>query len=362
MSRRRRPRILFLAGLVLLAAAAAWLVYGWLLGPLYRPGMLRGGDGLREPLAPPPQGGAADRFRVTADIELYHTDVGRGPPVLVVHGGPGIPDARPWPGLETLGDRWRFVFYDQRGCGRSTHPIERLLGTSFWQRARELDRTLGLGAQLADIERIRRILGRDRIVLVGHSFGAFMAALYAAEMPSHVAGLVLVAPASLVVFPNQKHDLFATVGRLLTGESATEYDEFQRELFDFEGNFQKSEGELAALYGRFGAFYGRASGVDPRLVTPEPGVPAGGFMPFAVFLSMGRRHDYSAALRDVGAPVLVVHGERDIEPLAASEEMASWFPSARTVVVPGAGHFVQRDAPAELARRIGEFLAALPPW
>ncbi len=352
----------FLVGLVLLVAAAAWLVYGWLLGPLYRPGLVRDGGGLREPLAPPPQGVAADRFRVAADIELYHADVGRGAPVLVVHGGPGIPDPRPWPGLDALGERWRFVFYDQRGCGRSTHPIERLDGKSFWQRARELDRTLGLGAQLADIERIRRILGRDRIVLVGHSFGAFMAALYAAEMPEHVAGLVLVAPASLVVFPNERHDLFATVGRLLTGDSAKQYEAFQRELFDFEGNFAKSEGELAALYGRFGGFYGRATGIDPSLLTPEPGVPAGGFMPFAVFLGMGRRHDYSEALGAVTAPVLVVHGERDVEPLSASEEMASYFPRARTVVVPGAGHFVQRDAPAELARRLGEFLGALPPW
>ena len=41
----------------------------------------------------------------------------------------------------------------------------------------------------ATIERIRRILGRDRLTLVGHSFGAFLAAMYAAEFPDRVEAL-----------------------------------------------------------------------------------------------------------------------------------------------------------------------------
>ncbi len=53
-----------------------------------------------------------------------------------------------------------------------------------------LEQTLGISAQVADIERIRRILGEEKLIMVGHSFGGFLASLYAAEFPEHVARMV----------------------------------------------------------------------------------------------------------------------------------------------------------------------------
>jgi len=78
-----------------------------------------------------------------------------------------------------------------------------------------LIRALGIQAQVADIERIRKGLSVERLVLVGHSFGGFLAALYAAEFPGRVEKLVLVAPADLLRFPPPGGGLHERVKRLL---------------------------------------------------------------------------------------------------------------------------------------------------
>ena len=84
-----------------------------------------------------------------------------------------------------------------------------------------MDKTLGLGAQIADIERIRQIMGEDQLILVGHSFGGFLAALYAAEFPEHVKALILVAPAEMLVMPPDSGGLYEQVKPLLPDEYAS---------------------------------------------------------------------------------------------------------------------------------------------
>lgn len=69
------------------------------------------------------------------------------------------------------------------------------------------------------------------------------------------------------------------------------------------------------------------------------------------------RTDYSPRLGDVRLPTLLVHGERDAGvPLAAAQSAATLLPDARLVVAPGAGHWVQRDAPDLVLATIVGFL------
>src|SRR5207249_1585729 len=96
----------------------------------------------------------------------------------------------------------------------------------------ELERTLGIGAQVADIERIRHILGQKRLVLIGHSFGAFLASMYAAEFPEHVAGLVLVAPSGVLVLPGEA-DFFEVIGERLPKDQRDDYKGFLQDYFGF---------------------------------------------------------------------------------------------------------------------------------
>jgi pimeloyl-ACP methyl ester carboxylesterase len=78
-------------------------------------------------------------------------------------------------------------------------------------------------------------------------------------------------------------------------------------------------------------------------------------MVYAMYLSMGKRHDYSEALRRVTAPTLVVGGDDDLQPAAVDDAYARLIPNAERLTVSGAGHFFAGDQP-ELRRRAREFL------
>ncbi len=313
-------KLTILVGSVVLLVTLAAAAWHWFNSPLYRPGDVRAGKDLREPLAPPSQADARPGYwRVASDIELFHFEEGAGEPILTIHGGPGFVPAGPWPAGAILGADYRLVYYHQRGCGSSTRPIRSLPDQSFYQSMQALNRTLGLPAQVADIERIRRILGREKVILAGHSFGAFLAALYAAEFPEHVRAVIAVAPADLAVLPTPDGDLFAQIRQRLPAERLPEYEKFLAEYFDFQGAVKKSDDELAAMYRRFGTFYLAASPAAAQQAVGGTTMEGnGGMMPLAVYLSMGRRHDYRDAFRKVAAPVLVIHGRDDLQSAAWS--------------------------------------------
>jgi proline iminopeptidase len=344
--------VAIVAGLMLLLIAVM-SGYFWYMGerPLYEPGDVRTGEQLRAPLMPPAQSGDPNFWQVEEDIELYHFTQGDGRPLLVIHGGPGFPFTEPLPGLAPLADTYRFHYYDQRGSGRSTHPIDTFASNNYYQNVTTLDQTLGIGAQLADIERIRQILGEEKLILLGHSFGGFLASLYAAEFPEHVEALILVAPADVLVMPQEGDDLFTTVRNQLPAEQQAEYDAFIEEYLDYGNLFTHSEAELVSLNHEFAGYYEAATGTG----LPAQG-DAGGWMVQGMYLSMGVRHDYRAALAAVEAPVLVLHGMNDPQPEAVGRMYADAFPNASLQTLGNAGHFMFVEQPDLFAFVIGQFL------
>lgn len=117
-----------------------------------------------------------------------------------------------------------------------------------------LEQTLGLGAQIADIERIRRLLGDEKLILIGHSWGGFLASLYAAEFPDHVEALILVSPADVLArsVPQPSGGLFELVKQRLPAEKQANFDDFMAEYLSFGDIFTKSEADLVALNQEFG--------------------------------------------------------------------------------------------------------------
>jgi proline iminopeptidase len=352
-------KVLVIIGIVLIVSVAAVVLFFYFMGrPLYEPGMVRRGEGLRSSTVPPARSGDASFWDVENDIKLYHFAEGTGRNVLIVHGGPGYPTRNPWAGLKSLTGNYRFNYYDQRGCGKSTRPADRFSSPNFYENMRTLDKALGLGAQIADIERIRQILGEDKLVLVGHSFGGFLASLYAAEFPQRVEALVLVAPANLLVMPAEDGDLFEQIGKLLPEGMKHDYADFQRRYFDFGHIFAKSEADLVALNGEFPKYYAAALRAKNLPVPAASAVNEnGGWMVFAMYMSMGRRHDYRPALQGVKAPVLVVHGDSDLQPEKASRLYAESFPNSSFRVVQRAGHFVYDEQPQAFSEVVGKFLS-----
>lgn len=332
---------------------AAW----WMMQqPLYQPGMVRAGQNLRAPLTPPAQSGDPDFWQVEQDIRLYHFSRGEGRNVLIIHGGPGMPFREPMLGLEPLTGEYRFHYFDQRGSGKSTRPIDHFSSQNMVENMTALDGALGLGAQIADIERIRQILGEEKLILIGHSWGGFLASLYAAEFPEHVEALILVSPANTLVMPqpDAESDLFASVRARLPESRLAEYDAFMKDYFDFNKLFTRSDAELVALDAKFGEYYLSVVNL-PAGQQIQQGEP-GGWMTWGMYVSMGQRHDYRAALKKVSAPVLVIHGADDLQSEAASRLYSDIFPNAKFAVIQNASHFSFQQQPEEFARLVEDFL------
>jgi proline iminopeptidase len=336
-------------------AAGGFLLYRSFTGPMYRPGMVREGKDLSAPLDPPPQSDEPGVWTVEPDIRLQYFSSGDGKTALVLHGGPGYPFLRSWSGLQPLEDSFRFFYYDQRGCGRSTRPFDTFTSKNTYGNMQTLNRTLGLGAQVADIERIRRILGADKLSLVGHSFGGFIAALYATECPERVERLVLVSPADMLVMPQEDGGLFPRIRERLPESERAGFDAFMKDYLGFQDIFGKSEADLIALNERLGEYYAQAFPGAAQAGPVEQGKP-GGWMVRGIYLSLGRHHDYRDAMRSTAFPVLILHGAEDLQSEETTRRYLEIYPQAEFAVIPGATHFAFEENAEEFGRMVGTFL------
>ncbi len=99
-----------------------------------------------------------------------------GKPVVFLHGGPG---GGCTPTQRRLFDpeKYKILLFDQRGCGRST-PYASLDANTTWH-------------LVADIERLREMIGADKWMVFGGSWGSTLALAYAQTHPERVTELVL---------------------------------------------------------------------------------------------------------------------------------------------------------------------------
>jgi proline iminopeptidase len=136
--------IISIAVIVAISAGGFALFQYFTSQPLYKPGMVRT---LPEPfLCPSPQQDEGKFWQMPDNIKLFHFGTGSGRPVLVVHGGPGYPITSPLKGLTPLEQHFHFHYYDQRGCGKSSRPIDRLPESGVYKNMQLLEKTLGLTA------------------------------------------------------------------------------------------------------------------------------------------------------------------------------------------------------------------------
>src|SRR5512139_2027697 len=93
------------------------------------------------------------------DLQIFFERLGRGQPMLMMHGGPGLDHTifRPW--LDPLGEQVKLIYYDHRGNGRSTRPatMEHVTHETW----------------AVDADMLRSYLGFEKIILFGHSYGGF---------------------------------------------------------------------------------------------------------------------------------------------------------------------------------------------
>ena len=117
-------------------------------------------------------------LEVDARHKLYYEQCGNpdGKPVVLLHGGPGAGCSAK---MRRFHDpaKYRIVLFDQRGSGRST-PHADLVDNTTWD-------------LVADIERLRAMLGIERWQVFGGSWGSTLALAYAQTHPERVTELVL---------------------------------------------------------------------------------------------------------------------------------------------------------------------------
>jgi pimeloyl-ACP methyl ester carboxylesterase len=80
-------------------------------------------------------------------------------------------------------------------------------------------------------------------------------------------------------------------------------------------------------------------------------------MTWGMYVSMGQWHDYRPALKNVTAPVLVIHGADDLQSESASRLYVEAFPNAEFAVIENAGHFSFEEQPQQFADIVQKFLA-----
>ena len=304
-----------------------------------------GGGLLLGAAAPPiwPGVTASGRVAVEGGTVVWRC-FGGGPqtPLLLIHGGPGVPSDYLDP-LSALGDERPVFVWDQLGCGRSDHPTDARL----WTRARFVD----------EVTRIRRALGLDQVHLLGHSWGAALAVDYLRTVGQEgVRSLVLAGP--LLHTARWLQDsaiLVRTLGPSTQAaiSAAMENGEFDTPAFkaadsDYASHFLSRHPQPATK-----ALGDRALDHLARPVYETMWGPA-------EFVCTGslRSLDLTPDLPRLEVPTLYVSGEFDECTPDTSRFFASHMPNASVRVIPAAAHLTTIDAPDEMNRITRGFINA----
>lgn len=244
-------------------------------------------------------------FEPAAGVRLRFRQAGSGEPILVLHGFASSLEAV-GPLADSLAPAYRVIALDQRGHGRSDAPAD----------------AEAYGHEMADdVVRLLDHLDIERAHLLGHSMGAVVSSYVAARHPERVATVSMIAPPFFE-------------------DSATAVRTLAPVVAELEGG------------GGFRAFIERfipempdtvAAGMSAEMVASADRTMLVGVMRTFPELGIGREGASAATV-----PALIVVGS--VDTLRVEDRaLASWWPGARFIEVPGADHVDVFWHPATLA-------------
>ncbi|MEM7403856.1 MAG: alpha/beta hydrolase [Pseudomonadota bacterium] len=252
------------------------------------------------------------------------------PTVIMVHGGPGADHAIYKPYYSQLTDIAQVIYYDHRGNGRSDSGSEKTWNLAQWA---------------DDLKGLCDALGIERPVVIGTSFGGFVAIAYAVKYPGHAAALTLISSAARMDFQTV-YDAFERLGGPDVRAIAEDY-------------WNNPSDETRARYReRCLPLYTRDSDALPDWVSRVL------WRNETALRFNGPRNehgqmDFRSEMTRIQCPVLVMVGDEDpITPPDFSEEVVSLLPARQVTYrrFANCGHGVVADRPVEALREIRQFI------
>lgn len=261
------------------------------------------------------------RFVETNDAQLYVETAGSGFPLVLVHGF--SLDTRMWDDqFEYLAQNYHVIRYDMRGFGQSSLPVQ----DSY--------------SHIEDLHTLLIHLGVEAAYVVGQSMGGQCVVDFALTYPDTVRALILIDSGLSGFSWSQEHSVLMGAIRKQAKQDGTQA---AKETWLAHPFFTQalSQPIVAARLRQNMADY---SGW--HFVNSDPGQ---GIVPQAIH-----------RLSHITAPTLIIVGDNDVpDLLAMSDILAQHVRYAQKVVVAGAGHMVNMEAPDQVNEAILHFLRAL---
>jgi proline iminopeptidase len=265
------------------------------------------------------------------DTTIFSESLGQGQAMMVLHGGLGFDHTYFRPFLDPLAEQGRLVYVDHRGHGRSGRPpIE----------------TLTHERLAADVEELRAKLGLGKVILIGHSYGGFIALEYALRYQDQLAGLVLLCTAPVLDYADV---ITANAKRRGTPEQLAAVDQ----IF---ANEVRTDAELRAVWAAILPLY--FVKFDPKLAAELDRVGSySGAALHRAFADLVPAYNVLPRLGEIRVPTLVLSGRHDwITPVReGGERLQKGIPRSELVVFEHSGHYpFIEEQPA--------FLSAVRSW
>jgi proline iminopeptidase len=266
-----------------------------------------------------------------------HSNFHQKPTMIIVHGGPGFDHSylRPW--LDPISEVAQLIYVDQRGCGRSQRHTH-----EYYQ----------LGIMADDIVRFCKALAIERPIVLGQSFGGFVALSIAQRQPEFASGIVLfdTSPAW-----SGGYDLDA-LEQLAGGERGKEL----REIAYRESTGQATEEELKRFEQEIMPLYWH-QGFKPQYIQEMFENPLLN-MDIAMYMmgTLSKEYDLRHHLAGIHTPALILQGRFDwVTPMSGALEMADKLPHAHLHIFEHSGHMVFMEEPEELVSVLKHWITSL---
>lgn len=291
-----------------------------------------------------------DGFVDANGVLIYYMEVGRGAPLMIVHGGPGASHDYFLPYLLPLARHNRLVFIDERGSGRS----------------QKLEDPKGYTVEnmVEDVEAVRQALGLGKMSLLGHSYGGVLAQAYALKYQRNLSHLILASTFSSTSAMNR---VFERMKANMTPELRQRIDSLEKQgLFGhgrpYEQNRYTNDYMIAAWgEGYFPYIYHHHP--DPNYDPIAQGNTAwdlyremwGSDGEFVIDGNL-KSVEYTDRLRTIHVPTLVIAGEHDECDPSLSRTMHEKIAGSRLVILPNSGHMTFVDQPGMFLGGVEQFL------